>query len=113
MWRLLHVFIASVLTVFAMPAFADNHTGIDQWGHFKFHLEQMFFWLSRGEWSLALYQADCTQDPLSKLLFVHGGMMWIVTGSLMFLMLFSVRKRIAQAFHQTTWYLRFQKTRFA
>ncbi len=111
MKRLSSVLVATVLALCAMPALASNHTGIDQWGHFTFHVQQMVFWLGQGQWSLAFYQADCTLDPLSKLLFVHGGALWLSVGLLAAAMYFA-RKRLAQAFHRATWFMRF-RPRFA
>lgn len=86
------VLIASMMAFFALPALATNHTGIDQWGHFTAHFNQMIFWLGQGQWSLAFYQADCTQDAMTKLLFVHGGVLWIAIGFLALLMVWAFRK---------------------
>lgn len=112
MKRLLHVLVTSTLALCAMPALASNHTGVDQWEHFTYHFQQMLFWLGQGQWSLAFYQADCTRDPLSKLLFVHGGAMWLMAGLMAFTVLCFFRKKIAQSFHEATWFMRFRSPRF-
>ncbi len=100
--RVYFVLLCALLPSFA---FATNHTPGDQWGHFTFHFQQMLFWLGEGQWSLAFYQADCTQDAVSKLLFVHGGALWIALCITMLVTL-SLRKQFALALRMPAQLLR-------
>lgn len=106
-FRRFSLFAMSALWLLPSLAFASNHTPSDQVGHFFAHLKLMCFWLSQGQWSLAFYQADCTQDALSKLLFVHGGIIVLLLLPLA-IGFWAFHKKIAQHIHEKTWFLRFR-----
>lgn len=99
--------LISALLLMPSMAFASNHTPSDQWGHFLAHLKLMFFWLGQGQWKVAFYQADCTQDALSKLLFVHGGIILVLLVPIA-LALWAFHKKIAQKIHEATWFMQFR-----
>jgi hypothetical protein len=121
MWRVSRLFIAGLFAICALPALASNHKmGMDPIEHLQLHLGQANFWIGQGQWVAAFNQSVCTseltwQTMLTHWIFTQGGGLWLMVGLLMLMLAWawSLHRKIAEAFHKATWFLRFQKRHLA
>lgn len=109
--------MGAMFALFAMPAFAKDHIGIDPIDHLQNHLRQAEFWIGQGEWVVAFSQPVCTseltwQTAVTHWLFVQGGGLFVIVG-ISLATLFLLGRQIMRPFGKSMQFLPKQQTNFA